>query len=95
MPITKLNPREEIMRKNLRGLRKFTGLSRTDFSIETQVPATTIKNYENGYRAVSVHCLQNIGIAYGWPIAKRMLEPTVITSEEFGKLMPPTLITKE
>ena len=90
MTITKLNPREEIMRKNLRGLRKFTGLSRTDFSIETQVPATTIKNYENGYRTVSVHCLQNIGIAYGWPIAKRMLEPTVITSEEFSKLMPPS-----
>ena len=87
MAITKLNPREEIMRKNLRGLRKFTGLSRTDFSIETQVPATTIKNYENGYRTVSVHCLQNIGVAYGWAIAKRMLEPKPITTEEFNSLI--------
>ena len=90
MALVKLNPREEIMRKNLRGLRKFTGLSRTDFSIEIQVPATTIKNYENGYRTVSIHCLQNIGVAYGWAIAKRMLEPTVITSEEFGKLVTPS-----
>ena len=87
MILAKLNPREQMLRKNLCGLRKFTGLSRTDFSIEIQVPATTIKNYENGYRTVSIHCLQNIGVAYGWPVAQRMLEPTVITSEEFGKLV--------
>lgn len=83
----KLSPREECVRANVALLRKVLKLSRPDFARIVQMPATTIKNYELGYRTVSLSYLQNIGAAYGYAIARRLVEPVLLSETECSLLV--------
>ena len=82
-----LNKREQIAAQNLRNLRKFLDVSRPTFAEMLQIPPTTIKNYELGYRKVSLTCVQNIAALLSKPLGERFVTPTPITKEEFATLL--------
>lgn len=80
------NKREQIAAQNLRNLRKFLDVSRPAFAEMLQIPPTTIKNYELGYRTLSFACVQNIATLISKPIGERFVTPTLITEAEFVTL---------
>ena len=82
-----LSPREEIVRCNVLALRKFLKLSRPEFALEIQVSVCSMKNYELGYRPVSLSYLQNIGARYGYELAGKLVEPVLLTTANFTRLI--------
>ena len=84
------NKREQIAAQNLRNLRKFLDVSRPAFAEMLQIPPTTIKNYELGYRTLSFACVQNIATLISKPIGERFVTPTLITKKEFVTLLNAT-----
>lgn len=82
-----LNKREQVAAQNLRNLRKFLKMSRPVFAEKLQMPATTLKNYELGYRAVSFACVQNIATLLSKSLGERFVTPTLITQDEFATLL--------
>ena len=81
------NKREQIAAQNLRNLRKFLNVSRPVFAEMLQIPPTTIKNYELGYRTLSFACVQNIAALLSKPLGERFVTPTPITQDEFATLL--------
>jgi DNA-binding transcriptional regulator YiaG len=74
----------KLFRQKMRVLREHYGLSRPKFAELLDIPPTTLKNYELGYRTPSLECLMNINTSQFSPHVAWLLDrttPAVISDQ--------------